>query len=467
MANWNFSNLTAHRPIHLSGVAGSAMSGLARILRQRGFSVVGTDPRAGEMRKRLESDGIIVYEEQDGTRIPPHTEILVATAALPHDHPELKAARQRQIPIVTYAEALGALMDESKGIAIAGTHGKTTTTAMIVSCLKYANIDPGFVIGGYVPGLGTNSSNGTSPVFVAEACEYNRSFLHLNPEVAVITNIEEDHLDTYADLTEIKQVFGQFASHLPPRGVLIYSRQCPNTGSILKETSCESISFGVDDHGTFAARNVRFNENHTIFDLFHDKQRVRNVRMSLPGRHNIANGLAAFAVCHRLGVSLDMVKEALGHFQGVSRRFDFRGEGRGIKVIDDYAHHPTEIRALLDGARDRYPDRRLVVVFQPHQSSRTRLLLDDFAHSFRRSDLVIIPDIYSVRDTEEDKIAVHASDLVAHIGTTGVKAEYLGSLGNVVTHLKRILKAGDLLLSVGAGNVNTVADEIVIFLRRK
>jgi UDP-N-acetylmuramate--alanine ligase len=458
---WQFSKLNPSQTIHLAGIAGSAMSGLAIILQQRGFRVVGTDPRASEVRERFQATGIEIHEKQDGSHIPDDAGIVITTAAIPGSHPELQAAATRGIPVITYAQALGALMAEAQGVAVAGTHGKTTTTAMIVSCLKSAGIDPGFVIGGFVPSLGTNSDNGRAPIFVAEACEYNRSFLNLFPKIAVITNIEEDHLDIYGNLEEIKKAFMSFASRLPPQGLLVYSANCPNTASIIDRIHCQTVSFGVETKATYSAQNIRPNTTDTVFDLHCKEKLVQEVHLPAPGRYNIANALAALAVCHRLNLSIEKTANGLKAFQGVSRRFDIRGETNGITVVDDYAHHPTEIRALLSGAKERYPDRRLIVAFQPHQSSRTKQFIEPFSRSFGSADLVVVTDIYSVRETEAEKMTVHASDLVEKISAAGVRADYVGEIDDAVDYLADVLKKNDVLLTVGAGDVNRIAESIL------
>jgi UDP-N-acetylmuramate--alanine ligase len=460
------SSLNPDQPIHLAGVAGSAMSGLALLLLQRGFQVVGTDPRAEEVRARLESAGALLFSEQDGSRIPANASIVVTSAALPKDHPELVAASKRGLRVVQYAEFLGALMSEALGVAVAGTHGKTTTTAMIVSCLRSSGISPGFVIGGYVPDLKTGSDAGSSKIFVAEACEYNRSFLHLAPRIAVITNIEEDHLDIYENLDEVKEAFCSFASRLPKDGFLVHSAHCRNTPSILSELSCEKRSFGVEIEACYTGENLRVGPDGTTFDLRMNDDRVGNITLLVHGRHNVANALAATAVCREIGLSTDQIIKGLSGFRGVKRRFEVRGDVDGVTVVDDYAHHPTEIRALLDTARTRFGNRKLIAVFQPHQASRTRLLLDEFAQSFDLADEVIVPDIYSVRDTQEEQRRIHSKDLVNRIAACGKKAKYIAALEDVVEYLLETVKTGDVVLAVGAGNIDRIAGEILSRLQK-
>ncbi|MCP4602880.1 MAG: UDP-N-acetylmuramate--L-alanine ligase [Proteobacteria bacterium] len=460
-ADWSISDLNPEQPIHFAGIAGSAMSGLAMLLHERGFRVVGTDPRADQLRAYFEAAGIAVHEQQDGSKIPLDAGLVVTTAALPSDHPELVKAADRDLRIVRYAEFLGALMAESDGIAVAGTHGKTTTSAMIVSILKSAGISPSFVIGGVASDLGTNAGNGSSRVFVAEACEYNRSFLNLAPKTAVITNIEQDHMDIYANLAEIIEAFSMFASTLQQDGVLVHSIHCQNTTPILADLQCRKISFGVETEADYSARNTRTETGETVFTLIHKGIHLSDIRLNMPGRHNVANALAAIAVCSELDIPVDRIARALSVFKGVRRRFEIRGEAHGVVVIDDYAHHPTEIRALLEGAETRFPGQRLVIAFQPHQCCRTRLLFDEFARSFDRADIVVIPDIYSVRESDKERERINSDDLVKQIIAGGADAKYTGSLDSTVDHLLKILKPDDVLLTVGAGDIDQIVDNLL------
>ncbi len=456
------SELNPRQPIHLSGVAGSAMRGLAMILRQRGFHLVGTDPQCAHGCERLRAAGIPVYPEQDGSRIPADAALLVASAALPANHPELLAASSRGIRTVTYAEFLGALMAEKTGVAIAGTHGKTTVTAMVTWCLRAASLEPGFVIGGFVPCIGGSADAGSSDIFVAEACEYNRSFLNLRPRIAVITNIEADHLDVYGDLEAVKEAFGAFASGLPDEtGVLVYSADCPNTGPVIAPLACRKRSFSPDREADYTARGIAVDGQRTAFTLIVRGRPVGRCELSLPGRHNIANALAAIAACEALGVPPEKSAPALADFTGVQRRFQLRGEARGVTVVDDYAHHPTEIIALIDAARARFPGRRIVLAFQPHQYSRTRLLMDDFAKALAGADRVLVPDIYFARDTLADKERVTPEALVDKVRRHGASAEHPGDLDRLTARLLELLAPGDVLLTAGAGDIDTIIETLL------
>jgi UDP-N-acetylmuramate--alanine ligase len=462
------STLDKTRPVHFAGIAGSAMSGLATIFADLGFDVVGTDPRADTVEETLRRFSIEVHRQQDGSRIPENTSLVVASAALGEAHPEISVARDRGIPVMTYAECVGALMAERRGIAVAGTHGKTTVTSMIVSALKQTGADPGFVIGGYIPALASGAEAGTDDIFVAEACEYNRSFLNLHPEIAVITGIEADHLDVYGNIENIRQAFFEFASNLKKeRGVLVYAAACPNTQSVVSDIAARKISFGVEIPAEVSAANLSSSPSGTAFDLILDGTRCARPRLSAPGRHNVANALAAVAVCRCLGIDTSDALEALEAFRGASRRFELRGEAGGITIVDDYAHHPTELRLLLEAARERFPGRRIVLAFQPHQYSRTLQLMDDFAAAVAGADRVLIPNIYFARDTEADVNRFSPAVLRERFAAHNASVTYLGSLSKLVHHLVDSLEPKDVLLTAGAGDIDTIIDPVLKGLRAR
>ncbi len=462
---FQLANLDPNRPIHLAGIGGSAMRGLAKILHQRGFCVTGTDLSLAEVDRELGALGIPLSSCQDGSQIPPRAQLIIATAALTTDHPELVAARRRDIPVIKYADALGALLANTRGAAIAGTHGKTTTTAMIATMLRRLGVDAGFMIGGFVPDLDGNASSGTADIFVAEACEYDRSFLKLRPTIAVITNIEADHLDMYRDLDDIREAFRDFAGQVPEHGAVIYAADCPNTTPILSDLHCATPSFGIHKPADYTAADLRFDTSGSYFELVHRQERIGEVRLGLPGLHNVANALAALAVCHRLGFELADAAAALARFHGVDRRFQIRPEVGGITIVDDYAHHPTELCALLEAAGHRFPGRRLVILFQPHQLSRTRHLIDQFASAFSGADLAILTDIYLARDHHPSPEDPDAAVLVDRIRASGTEARYIGSLDATIAALPSLLSANDVLLVVGAGDIFKVSDALLLHLK--
>ncbi len=461
----NLGDLDISRPVHLAGVGGSAMSGLAILLARRGFTVTGSDPNLEKSTiERLVASGVTVHTLQDGSNIPKNTQLVVATAALPSTHPELEAARSRGIPVVKYAGMLGAILDSHDGIAVAGTHGKTTTAAMTVAALGGAGIDAGFIIGGHIPQFSAPRRSVNSDIFVAEACEYDRSFLNLTPQRAVITNIETDHLDIYSDLDDVLNAFADFTARIPPNGALFHNADCPNTGRILPDLSCRKISLSTRSTADFEARNIRVNSEKTVFELFHRNEAATEVILTQPGLHNVANALAAMAVGLDLGLDAAELAHGIGTFSGIARRFEVKGTVGGTTVVDDYAHHPTEIQALLQGAVSRYPSRRLIVAFQPHQISRTGFLFDELATCFSLADLVFVTDIFAAREEPDDSKRAKAIDLAAEMRKNGTDAEHIGDLVDLAHRAVTVSKPGDIFLTVGAGDIYTVAERVLKLL---
>jgi len=456
----HLESLSRDRTIHLSGIGGSAMIGLARILRQRGFEVAGTDPQGEPVRSELAAIGITLETVQDGSRIPPDTQLVVATAALPADHPELAAARAREITVVKYARVLAALLDEREGVAVAGTHGKTTTTAMIVSALRAAGVDPGFLLGGRVSAFGAGADIGSADVFVAEACEFDRSFLVLRPCHAVILNVEADHLDVYGDLAAVRSAFADFAGRLSPDATAFFCADDPGLGSLLERIAARRFSFGLAAGADIRATGICQGPEGSTFEVAVRGATIGTARLRVPGLHNVTNALAALAVGLERGLPFHELAAGLGEFGGVCRRFELRGEAGGVTVVDDYAHHPTEIRALLRAARQRFPGRRLVVVFQPHQVARTRLLAAGFAEVLAaEADRVVLTDIYAARSGNGEDTG--SGDLARRIAARGGAVAHVPGLGDVAAALRGILRAGDVLLTVGAGDVHRVAGVVL------
>ncbi|MBW2278745.1 MAG: UDP-N-acetylmuramate--L-alanine ligase, partial [Deltaproteobacteria bacterium] len=437
--------LDSTKTVHLAGVGGSGMCGVAALLRARGIPVVGTDPNPDDaVRMRLENAGVEVHELQDGTHIRIDTQLIVASAALPLDHQELAAARARGIPVVRYAELLGSIVNCADGIAVAGTHGKTTTTAMIVWALKHAGRDPGFIVGGHVPQLDASAGAGGSRIFVAEACEYDRSFLNLEPLRAIINNVGADHLDIYGDLAGVQEAFAAFAARVRPEGTLVHPADDEAVTPVVAQAKCKSLSFATTAAADYEARGIRANGDRLTFDLAFHGRMAGEIALRVPGEHNVRNALAALAICTDLGLAIDEVVPGLESFAGVDRRFELRGEAGGITVIDDYAHHPTEIRALLEGAAIRFPEQRLVVVFQPHQISRTRLLADELARAFDRADLLVVTDIYAARDKGARAADFSSADLVTRIAKTGQPVKHAAGIPTALELLEAHTRPGDV-----------------------
>jgi len=434
------------------------MSGLAQILSENGYWITGTDPALRpEVGSGLEKLGIVVSQAQDGSRIPQDCQLLVHTAAITEDHPEILAAGARDIPRMKYAEMLSLLMKDKRSVAVAGTHGKTTTASIAVAALEAAGAKPGFLIGSKLAQFDSGARAAKSDVFVAEACEYDRSFLHLHPPWAVLPNVEPDHLDHYRDLDEIHLAFEQFVRGLEPGGGLVYNADCPQATLVASAAKGETISFSTMRDSHFRAVRLRSTPTGTLFDLEIDGRSVLPVSLPLSGRHNVSNCLGVLAVCHQMGYSLADLARGISGFKGVSRRFEVLGEPAGVTVIDDYAHHPTEIRAMLHSARERYPTRRIVVAFQPHQISRTRILFDDFVSAFDQADIVFLAPIFAARDETGEESRTASDDLAEGISKRGTRATSVAFLQDLEPAVMKLIEKGDVLISAGAGNINSVS----------
>ena len=454
----------AGRRIHLIGIGGSGMRALANMLLERQAIVSGSDNASGGAIDRLRHSGADVHVGQCAENIPEQCDLVVRSAAIHDQNPELLAAQARGVEVIKYSQMLGRLMAERIGIAIAGTHGKSTTSAIVAYVLHEAGVDPSFVIGATVAQLGGPSGVGAGRHFVAEACEFDRSFLNLCPQYAAILNIEEDHLDCYADLDAIVEAFKAFAALVPASGAMIANGDDRKAIEAVRAAQCEVETFGLSEGCTW--RGVDVSERHGRYSVTVLLSGTEFCRLDipLPGMHSVYNCLGATALLHHAGLPGEQIAELLPGFNGAHRRMTLKGESNGITVVDDYAHHPTEIAATLRALRDFYRPRRLLCVFQPHQHSRTRFLLKDFAKSFAVADEVVVPDIYFVRDSDLEKDYISSEDLVAQIRLHGGTATYVKTLDMIVEHLRQRLGAGDLVVTMGAGNIWEVADEIVRWL---
>ena len=451
--------------IHMIGIAGCGMRALAEMLGRRGAIISGSDMASSAAVTRLVEFGMAINIGQCADNIPADCELVVYSAAIHEGNPELIAAGERGIEVVKYSQMLGRVMAESTGIAIAGTHGKSTTTGMVAYVLKAAGLDPSFVVGATVDQLGGPSGVGKGKHFVAEACEFDRSFLNLQPEYAAILNVEEDHLDCYGDIDEIIEAFKQFAAKVPPDGIIVVNGDDRDALKCVSDASAEVETFGLADGCTWQGTDVQHEDGLVAMTVTMKQQAFCRLKIPLPGMHNAYNSLAAVAILHHAGVDAGEIVCKLEQYTGTRRRMMLKAKAEGVTVIDDYAHHPTEIQVTLKAIRDYYKPQRLICVFQPHQHSRTRFQLKDFARSFGEADGVIVPDIYFVRDSEREKDYISSDDLVAQIRLHGGEAIYLKSFKEIVTHLKGIVETGDLVVTMGAGNVWEVADEIVHWLR--
>ncbi|MHC4153837.1 MAG: UDP-N-acetylmuramate--L-alanine ligase [Planctomycetota bacterium] len=452
---------------HFIGAGGIGMSGLAKVLIRNHAVVTGSDQEKTAVTDMLIEMGADIGIGHDPDNLDPDTDAVVISAAVKEDNPELNAARKRGCKIYKYAQMLGELVNCYDGVAVSGTHGKSTTSAWLAYCLKEAGLDPNFIIGADVIQLGSSSGVGNGRHFIVEACEYDRSFLNLKPQIAAILNIEQDHLDYYKNEQEIVEAFSEFARGLKPGGVLIANGHDPNVATVIERLGddCRCETFGLDDNCNFYAQNIRLNDGFYSFEVFHNRDLLGTAQITLPGEHNILNALAVVAMAVNAGVEPHNVLQRLGGFTGVDRRLMFKGKYGQVTVLDDYAHHPTEIRASLSAIRQRYHPKRIWCIFQPHQYSRTRFLLDDFAKSFALADVTIVPEIYFVRDSQTAKKAVNAQMLVERINSNGAEAVFIDGFTPICDYLKEKVQPGDLVVTMGAGDIWKVSDGCVQWLR--
>ena len=443
--------------IYFIGIGGISMSGLAEILSSRGYKVSGTDIRETPVTNHLQSVGVHVNIGHKAENITDDVTHVVFTAAIHDSNPELEAAKSRNLKILDRAELLGQIMGEhSNSIAVSGTHGKTTTTSMVSEILLAGEKDPTITVGGILPTIGSNLKIGKSPFFVAEACEYYNSFLRLNPLVGVILNIESDHLDFFGSLENIYESFHNFAKRIPENGVLVINKDIPNVSEITKDLTCTVETFSLTEDATWTVKNVVHHEDgKNTFDVYYNNEKKTTIHLNVPGDHNISNALAAVASANFLSISTEAWVKGLSHFTGTNRRFQRKGEKNGVQVIDDYAHHPTEIRATLAAAK-KVKHNTTWCVFQPHTYSRTKFLFEDFGDAFFDADEIIIADIYAARETDDGTVS--AAQLVERIAKTGKSAHYVGNFDEILSYLQNHCHNGDLLLTVGAGDVFKIGE---------
>ncbi len=461
-AGQHWTSPYAAKRVHLIGIGGSGMCGLAGVLLRCGAIVSGSDRASFKAQGRLEDLGATIRIGQAPINIPTDCNFVVASAAIKPDNPEYGEAKRRGLPVFSYAQMLGEVMRLRTGIAISGTHGKSTTTALTAYILRQARLDPTFVVGAEVVQLEGSSGVGDGPHFVVEACEYDRSFLNLSPTYAAILNIEEDHLDYFSGMDDIVDAFGALARQVPKDGAIIANADDPNVARAVRGVAAPVETFGVESAATWQAVGLEARRGCYHFDVLkHGVRLLRACLDQLPGRHQVGNALVATALADHAGVSTDAIEAALSRFSGADRRLTLRGEVGGILLLDDYGHHPTEVRVTLRTIREHHPGRRLWVIFQPHQHSRTRFLLEDFARSFGQADHLLVPDIYFVRDSEADQARISSSHLVDRVRANGCDALYLPSHEEIVDHVMTHARAGDVVLTMGAGDVWKISDELV------
>ncbi len=446
--------------VHLIGVGGIHMSAIARILRARGHTVSGSDLRPSHLTQRLESLGVTVHAGHDAGFVA-DAQLVVYTSAAHDDNPELIEARRRGIPTVKRAEMVARLMEGKRTIAVAGSHGKTTTTSLIAFMLWRANLSPTFLLGGEMIDLDTNALPGDGPDFVVEADEFDAAFLCYHPQIALVTNVEPDHLDYFGSFQRLTDTFRQFLSQVTPDGYIVACRDNPALQAILAETVGDDVNLPVHvvSYGLQApdcewqAKNISHKGVDGSTFVVQCRQEVLGAfETRLPGVHNVSNALGAIAVGRILGLPLDGIRRDLAEFRGVRRRFELVGQAAGVTVMDDYAHHPTEVAATLAAARQRFPGRRLVCLFQPHTYSRSRYLLDGFRTCFQDCDLLLMAETYAAR--EEPSAGMSAQELAREIRQPA--ARYAGDLEQSARAVAEMLQPGDVFFTIGAGDVDKV-----------
>lgn len=436
--------------IYFIGIGGISMSGLAEILLDRGMSVSGTDISRNDNVRHLEQLGIKVNIGHKAENITKDLTLVVYTAAVKADNPEIIAAKELGIETIERAELLGRIMADYKlSLAVSGTHGKTTTTSMLSCVLLEADEDPTILVGGELNSIGGNYHIGKDKYLVFEGCEYVDSFLKFNPYAALILNIEADHLDYFKDLEHIKCSFNKFIKKIPEKGFVVVNYDDENVKDSLKDVNCEIISYGKN--AEYSYKNISFDEDgHGIFDIYKDEQKLAHIHLNVGGKHNISNATAVFAASHKLGIKIEIIVKGIENFNGTKRRFEYKGTINGAKVYDDYAHHPTEIRATYDTA-SKMNHNKTWVVFQPHTYSRTNALLDDFVDALSKFDNVIITDIYAAREKNTIGITSEAiSDKIEN-------ARYISDFSEISEHLKSNVKPDDIVITMGAGTITNLS----------
>lgn len=452
-------DLATARSAWLVGIEGVGMSGAAELLLGRGLRVGGVDRTPGERSRALTVLGAQVHAEDAAPSPPEHVDLVVHSAAIPEGHPALLAARARGLRTWRYAELLGALMADRNAICVAGCHGKTTTSSLLASALLHAEADPSFVVGGNVRDAGSGARSGAGPHFVAESCEFDRSFHAHRPRIAIVTNIDEDHLDYYRDLAEIQESFRVFAGLLPEDGALVVNDAYAAVFEDDPRIRAPLSTYGLGADAAWRVSDVQLVEGRdcTRFALAHHGQDLGTFEVPMVGQHNVLNATAAIAAMVIGGIDLEAIRAGISAFGGVGRRLERVAEVGGVLVLDDYGHHPAEIRCVVRALRKRHENRRLVVIFQPHQASRTRCLLKEFAAALAEADEVWMPPIYFARDSEEERRRVTSEDLAAHVRNEGGTAVTCPDLEALVAHGVSHLRSGDVVVTMGAGNIDEVA----------
>jgi UDP-N-acetylmuramate--alanine ligase len=453
--------------VHFVGVGGIGMSGIAEVLLNMGFRVSGSDLRRSDVTERLEKLGAKIYEGHTAEHVN-GAHVVVRSTAVRGDNPEVLEARRRSIPVIPRAEMLGELMRlKPTTVAVAGSHGKTTTTSMIATVLAHAGLDPTVVVGGVVGAMGSNARLGKSDLMVVEADESDRSFLMLSPTFAVVTNIDREHMDAYSDMADVRKSFADFVNKVPFYGAAVLCLDDPHVQTVIPEVVRRRITYGLSAQADVAAREVRYDKQFgSVYQARLMGEPVGEVSLHVPGLHNVYNSLAAIAVGLELEVPFGTIAKGLSEFTGVDRRFQFKGEAGGVIVVDDYGHHPTEIRATLVAAKLGAAGRRMVILFQPHRYSRTQDLMDEFARSFNNADVLMVTDIYAA--SEQPIEGVSGESVAQAVSSFGHKdARYAGSVEDATRALLEEVHEGDMVITLGAGHVYRAGERLVELLRER
>ena len=456
----NVQELKQYRNIHLIGIGGTSMSGIAQILKHWGYNVSGSDANASDNTDKLTSNNIYVTIGSDPS-ILNNVDLVIYSAAIHDTDPELSKARELGIPTVERGPFLGQLTHSFRNtIAISGTHGKSTTSAMVSMCFIEAKQDPTIQIGANIPAINGNYRLGNSENFIIESCEYADSFLNFAPKAEIILNIDNDHLDYFQNLDNIKAAFIKFVKLLPDDGILVYNADDENSSHISKNTKAKSITFGLKNKSAnFIAKNISYDKNgFPSFDVYHNNSFYKTIKLSIPGEHNVLNALSCIALCNEFGIDKIDIKNALLKYTGVQRRFEYIGKVKNAKVFDDYGHHPTEIRAVADALHKKQYNHSWVV-FQPHTFSRTVEHLDEFAEVLTSFDNIIVTDIYAARET--NTYGISSRDIINKIDHLGRKAYYISNFDDIIDFIKRNIQPNDIILTQGAGTVTKIAHKLV------
>lgn len=453
-----FSNT---QKVHFIGIGGAGMSGLAHVLNKQGKTVSGSDAKGSAVTERLQNEGIKVFIGHNQGQVA-DSEVVVLSTAISKDNVEYQEAIAADKKIVHRSDIMAYIVNSKQGIAVAGAHGKTTTTSMIACIAADSDLDPTYLVGGDVPLLAGNAHLGQGKFAITEADESDGSFLKLNPYIAVVTNIENDHMDYYKTKSNIDKAFAQFLDNVRPGGIAIVCFDNQDAKNIAQASRTDVVSYAIDSQADFQAKNIVYHANGTTYELFNLGNKIADITLCVPGKHNVLNSLAAIIASMNMGITLKHIQASLAKFTGAKRRFEVKYKSEGITVVDDYAHHPTEITTTLKAALQTQPE-RLICVFQPHRYTRTQLLFQEFTEAFVDADILIMADIYAASEPPLDN--VNSFNLVQAIKDKyNTEVFYIANLQDIPSKLQEICKTGDLIMTMGAGNVYTVAEKLAEIL---